>query len=387
MPSPFDFDTVIDRRNTSSTKWEKFGPDVLPFWVADMDFAAPHFILDALRERLDHPILGYTDRPESLNHAFLGWLQHHYGWEIDPNWVVWVPGVVPALNLATHTLQPPSQLIVPTPVYYPFLDLESHSGLDTRYVPMRVTSQTGNKPPSRIDGGHWSMDYEALTKAAQDDAKMMLICNPQNPTGRCYTAHELDQLAQLVAAHDLILVSDEIHSNVLLDPTAQHIPIAHAHPEILNHTISVFAATKTYNIPAMSCAAAVIPDPELRQRFLDARAGIVPSIGPLALLASEVAFNDRSSYIPELLAYLRGNLEAVARVAGPRLAHLEATYLAWINVSDLALDDAEAYFAEQGIGIAPGSLYGVDGYIRFNFGCPKTTLEVGLERLAKALRP
>jgi len=384
MTNQFDFDTVIDRRNTSSTKWEKFGPDVLPFWVADMDFAAPQFILDALRQRLDHPILGYTDRPQSLNDAFLGWLQHHYQWDIDPDWVVWIPGVVPALNLATQTLAPPSQLIVPTPVYYPFLDLADHSGLDTRFVPMQVdTDPTRNS--SDVSGGHWSMDTDALREAAEGETSMLLICNPQNPTGRCYTEQEIAALAQIVAEHNVILVSDEIHSQVLLDPTVRHIPIAQAHPEILSQTISVFAATKTYNIPAMSCAAAVIPDPTLRQQFLDARTGIVPSIGPLGLLASEVAFNDRSSYIEELLAYLRGNLARVAEVAGPRLANLEATYLAWINVSNLNLDDAEAYFAKYGIGIAPSSIYGVDGYIRYNFGCPRATLDAGLARLATAL--
>ena len=381
MTAQFDFDQVIDRRHSSSTKWEKFGPDVLPFWVADMDFATPDFVLDALRKRLDHPVLGYTDRPASLHEALQEWLQHYYGWEVPEEWIVWLPGVVPALNLAARALEPSARLIVPTPVYYPFLDIGEHARLEMVRVAMAV-ARSGSGP----QGGHFEMDLDAIASATQGAGqRMLLISNPQNPTGRCYNAHELEALADLVDRTGAILVSDEIHCPIILDPDARHIPIAQAHPEIAARTISVFAPTKAYNFPGLACAAAVIPDEDLRVGLLAARAGTVPGIGPLGFVAAEAALRDRGGYLDELRRYLRGNLSEIESVAGARLSPVEATYLAWINVADLGLTDAEAHFARHGLGIAPGEIYGEPDYIRFNFGCPRATLDAGLERLAAIL--
>jgi len=367
-----DFDTLLDRRNTHSSKWEKFAPDVLPFWVADMDFAAPAFILDAIRARLEHPILGYTQQPESLVAAFQGWLEHHYDWQVPAEWIVWVPGVVPMLNLAARCVAPDGSLLIPTPVYHPFLYLAKNAGITDVRTAM-----------SEADG--WRMDFEAMAAAITPATSMLMICNPQNPTGRCYSAAELAELAAFVDRHDLLLVSDEIHCNIILDTECRHIPVAAAHPEIAARTISLYAATKVYNIPGISCAAAVIPDPDLRRRFMRARAGLIPGVGPIGFAASEAAFNDRSDWIAALLTYLRGNLEAVRSAVGSRLSPLQATYLAWINVADLNLTDTESYFAEHGIGISPGAQFGAPDYIRFNFGCPRQTLQEGLSRLTAAI--
>ncbi len=367
------FDQPIDRHATSSTKWQKFAADVLPMWVADMDFAAPDFVLDALRERLDHPILGYTDRPASLNTALQGWLEHHFNWSVPDAWIVWLPGVVPALNLAAQSLAAPDRLMIPTPVYHPFLDLAANAGLADDRVAMRVVN------------GRWEMDIDAMRDALTPETRMLMICNPQNPTGRAYTEPELAALAAFVAEHNLLLVSDEIHCNIVLDPDSRHHPIAARHPEIAEQTISLYAATKVYNIPGLSCAAAVIPDASLRRRFLQARRGLMPGIGPLGFIASEAAFNDRSDWMAELVAYLRGNLSLVDEALGKRLAPLDATYLAWIDIRDLDIDHAERYFAEHGVGISPGAQFGAPGYIRVNFGCPRSMLEEGLERLQKAI--
>lgn len=369
---PFDFDQIINRRDSASTKWQKFSEDVLPFWVADMDFAAPDFILDSLRERLAHPILGYTDRPATLMDAFLGWLQRHFDWQVPPSQVVFVPGVVPALNLATQTLQPGDHIIIPTPVYHPFLELADNARVSQTLVPMHAAD-------------NWQIDIAAMQAAVQPNTRMVLICNPQNPTGRCYSHAELAQLADFIERNKLVLVSDEIHANFVLDPDATHIPIARAFPDLASRTISLYAATKIYNIPGLSCAAAVIPDTVLRERFLTARKGLVPGIGPLGFVASEIAFNDRSTWITELQAYLRTNLNLVADCVGQRLSPLQATYLAWINVADLQLADTERYFADAGIGISPGAQFGQPDHIRFNFGCPRQTLETGLQRLSAAL--
>ncbi len=370
----YNFDQHFDRSNTSSTKWEKFAAtDALPFWVADMDFAAPDFILQALRDRLEHPILGYTNRPPSLNEAFQKWLEHHFGWRIPEQWIVWLPGVVPGLNLAAQTQEPGTSLLIPTPVYYPFFDLARNAGLQELRVAMSVTD------------GHWQMDWQAMADALLPSTRMIVICNPQNPTGRCFSDTELAELADFVERHDLILVSDEIHCSLILDPACHHSPIAGSCPEIAPRTITLFAATKSYNIPGVGCAAAVIPDAKLRARFRNARAGLMPSIGPLGFIASEVAFSDRSDWLPQLLEYLRSNLEMVQAAVGDRLAPVQATYLAWIDVENLEIEDTEAYFVQHGLGLSPGAQFGAPGHVRFNFGCPKATLQIGLERLRKAI--
>jgi cystathionine beta-lyase len=196
----YDFDAVIDRSNTNATKLQKYaGTDILPFWIADMDFAVPEFILEPLRARLDHPIIGYTKKPDSLTEAFQGWLMHHYGWQVPAEWVVWLPGVVPGLNMAVHTLATDEQLLVPTPIYYPFLDLQENT-------------QRGQIPvPLQLVDGQWVMNIEHMTRALTDKTRMVCIANPQNPTGRCYSLAELQALAEFLERHDLLLVSDEIH--------------------------------------------------------------------------------------------------------------------------------------------------------------------------------
>ena len=372
------FDQVIERRHSHSTKWQKFAPDVLPFWVADMDFAAPEGILEAVKARLAHPILGYTDRPASLNDAFHSWLQRHFNWSIPDTWVVWIPGVVPGLNLAAQTLSSDQELIIPTPVYHPFFDLAANAGIGEHQVPCLPD-----------EAGVWQFDWSAMQRVLSPACRMLAISNPQNPTGRCYSHQELSQLADYVASNNLLLVSDEIHANIILDETTEHIPIAKAFPQIAKQTITLMAATKTFNIPGLSCAAAIIPDAELREQFLAARKGLLPGIGPLGFAAAQAAFEEDSSWLPQLLAQLRANYHTLQAALGERVAPLEATYLAWIRVDDvigrLSADAAEDYFAQHGLGISPGAQFGDDRYIRFNFGCPPATLQEGLLRLRKAL--
>ena len=343
-----------------------------------MDFATPSFILEALRQRLDHPILGYTDQPESLTNAFQKWLVHHFDWSIPDEWVVWLPGVVPGLNLATQCLNPGDEILIPTPVYHPFFDLAENAGVTEKRVPAHASSN-----------GKWHIDWDEMQNAVNPNSKMVLISNPQNPTGRCYSHAELGQLAQFVERNGLILVSDEIHANIILDPSSQHTPVARDFAHISNQTISLFAATKTYNIPGLSCAAAVIPDAHLRHKFLGARKGLVPSIGPMGFVASEAAFRDRSDWLAKLIATLRQNYQTIRDRLGTRVAPLEATYLAWIDVGDIIqakqIDDVEAYFVSHGIGISAGAQFGQANFIRLNFGCPRETLLAGLDRLEKAI--
>ena len=369
-----DFDQLIDRRHSHSTKWEKYaGQDILPFWVADMDFAAPDFIRNALHERLEHPIIGYTRTPTSLTEAFQGWLNHHYGWSIPAEWVVWLPGVVPGMNMAARCLSPNQRLMIPTPVYYPFLDIADNAQRQDVRVPLI------------LDRGVWRMDIEHM-QSQIGGVKMVMIANPQNPTGRAYTQAELAALADFIDRNDLILVSDEIHCNIVLAEDSKHLPIAQWQPDIAKRTISLFAATKTYNIPGLGCAAAVIPDANLRTRFQAREAGLVSSIGPLNIVASQAAFNDTSDWLDQLLRQLRANAAKLGALVGPRMTKVEATYLAWINIADLGLNDVEAHFESHGLGISDGAQFGQPDYIRFNFACPDVLLTQGLERLSKALQ-
>ena len=370
-----EFDRCIDRSGTGSAKWDKYqGRDVLPFWVADMDFEAPDFLLDALRARLEHPVFGYTRVPDGLVAAFQGWLDRNYQWPVPEEWLVWIPGVVTGLNLAAMaTAQPGGGVLIPTPVYYPFRSVPAHAGQRSIEVPMQC------------DGDRWVMDIDALEAATDADTRILMIANPQNPTGRVYDQAELQELAAFAARRGLVICSDEIHCPILLDQQAVHRPIASLDPAIAERSISLYAATKAYNVPGLSCAVAVIPDAGLRRRFNKARQGLTPLIGPLAYTASEAAFNDQSGWLNRLLAYLRGNHERVRAVAGERMTPVEGTYLAWIDVRDLGLDDPEAHFERHGLGLSGGDAFGGPGFVRFNFGCPRSLLEEGLARFSAAV--
>lgn len=377
---PFNFDEEIDRSQTTSSKWERYaGRDILPFWVADMEFATPDFILDAIRSRLDQRIIGYTRTPPEIVEAFQGWLARSYAWTVPEEWLVWIPGVVPGVNLTARAVaEPDGAVLIPTPVYYPFLSVPENAG------------QAGIQAPLARDGRRWLMDFDALQNAVDDYAsgrpRVLLLSNPQNPTGRAYSKAELTLLADFCLKNDLILCSDEIHCPILLDEDCRHTPVASLYPEIAERTVSLFSPTKTYNIPGLPCAVAVIPDRDLRRAFIKAQLGLLPNIGPLAFTASAAAFADQGDYVPELLAYLRGNRDRLAEVAGARMGPVEATYLAWIDVSDTTIaPHAGAYFEQHGLGLSNGADFAGEGFVRFNFACPRTMLERGIERLEAAL--
>jgi cystathionine beta-lyase len=375
-----DFDEVVDRRGTDSTKWEKYrGRDVLPFWVADMDFRAPSFVVDAVAARLHHGVLGYTQTPPALTGAVLDWLQRELRWKVDEDWLVWLPGVVPGLNLACRAVGAPgTSVLMPVPVYYPFL------------------AAPGNAARARIDvalvsdGSRWIMPMDELERAVRDDTRLLMLCNPQNPTGRVYTTPELGALAELCARHDLVICSDEIHCGLVLDDTKTHVPIASLSPEVAARTITLMAPTKSYNIPGLACAFAVIPDAALRSAFLAARGGLLQNPGPLAYAAAIAAYEDRSDWLPSLRRYLRGNAELLAselrRLPSIGTTPVEATCLAWIDVRALELRDPAGFFERHGLGLSIGEQFGGPGFVRFNFGCPRATLTEGLRRFSAAVR-
>ena len=373
----YDFDAVIERAATASTKWVRYGPDVLPFWVADMDFKAPPGLLAAVEERLRHGILGYTDTPPRLEDAFVDWLADRFGWTVPRDWLVWLPGVVPGLNLAGRTIGDPGQsILIPVPVYYPFLSVPGNAGKQAIFVDLVR------------EKGRWVMDMDRLEAAVRPTTCALLLCSPQNPTGRAYDRNELEALVDFCLRHDLTLVSDEIHCDLLLDATASHAPTATLHPEL--RSISLFSPNKAYNIPGLSVGVAVVADPALRDAFENAQSGLVSGVSPLAFAAALWAYTDRSDWLAAVTGYLAQNRDlledTVAALDGIEMTHVEATYLAWLDVRALGLENPNAHFERFGIGLSDGEEFGAPGFQRFNFACPRGTLEQGLSRLAEAVR-
>ena len=382
------FDEPVERRGTWSTKWDRYRDhegyrDVLPFWVADMEFPAPPPVLEALHARVDHGLFGYTQVPDSLVEATRAFLAERYGWAVEADWLVWIPGVVPGLNLACAAVgEPGDAVMTATPVYHPFLAAPANSERE------KIES------PLVRDGARWVMDLDDMAARVTERTRLFMLCNPQNPTGRVYARSELADLAALAERKDLIVLSDEIHAELLLDPARVHQPFATLSPEIAARTITLMAATKTYNIPGLSCAYAVIPDRDLRRAFRRAGRGLLSGIGPLGFAASEAAYRHGEPWRQRMLAVLRRNEAilrgAVATMDGLAMTPVEATCLAWIDAREAGIDDPHAHFEAAGVGLSPGPQFGGtsragDGFVRFNFGCSRPMLQTGIERMRRAL--
>lgn len=380
----FDFDTRVDRGGTDSQKWQKYaGRDVLPMWVADMDFLSPPPVIAALQRRVAHGIFGYARPVASTIDAVVTACAHHYRWSIDPSWLVWLPGLVGGLNLTAQAFAAPGdEVLTLTPVYPPFMSAPKNSGRVSVPVPLVLDAA-----PAR-----WEIDWDALERAVTPRTKLFFLCNPHNPLARVWRRDELTQLAEFCARHDLVLCSDEIHCDLILDPALPHIPSATLGPDAAARTIILMAPSKTYNIPGLGTSLAIIPNAALRARFVRATAGIVAEVNVLGYTACEAAYRDSEPWRQALLAYLRGNRDHLLSFLQRELpavrveAPIEATYLAWLNVGALGLADPIAHFERHGVGLSDGAFFGAKrgDYVRLNFGCPRATLTDGLTRLKRA---
>ncbi len=375
MPKDFDFDTVIDRRGGDSLKWNKYaGRDVLPLWVADMDFAAPPAVVAALERRVAHGCFGYAKPWPSLTDAVLGYLQRRYQWCVAPEWLVWLPGLVTGINVACRAVN--GGVITATPVYPPFLSAPHYSGRELIKVPLRQRD------------GRWGWDFERMEAEITLQTRLLLLCHPHNPVGRAWNREELAELAAFCRRHDLIVCSDEIHCDLVLETGRPHIPLAMLDADMAKRTITLMAPSKTYNIPGLGCSFAVIPDASLRRRFTDAMRGIVPDVNVLGLAATEAAFGECDAWRDALIDVLRENgsrvESVVAQIHGLSMTHVEATYLAWIDARRLGLENPMHFFEENGLGLSEGADFGTPGWVRLNFGCPRATLETALQRMVSA---
>ncbi len=376
---PIDFDTVVSRKDTDSLKWDKYrNQDILPFWVADMDFKVAQPILDALQVKMDHGVFGYTLPPEALSAAVIAHLKAEYQWSIDPEWIVWLPGVVTGLAVSCRAFcTDGGDIVVNPPIYHHFFDSHEAERQNVVQVPLH-----------KIDD-RWTYDMQALEAAFSNNTRLLMMCSPHNPTGTVFTLSELAAVAQLCEKYDVIMVSDEIHCDLVIDPQAQHHPIASACADSAQRIVTLMSGSKTWNIAGLNCSFAIISDDALRHRFCSAANSIVPSVPPLAFEATLAAYRDGDEWRRELLQYLAGNYEYIRQeirsLKGLVVEPIQATYLAWIDASGLGLDDTQGFFEKHGVGLSAGEQFGQAQYIRLNFACSRSTLEEGVARMRKAV--
>jgi cystathionine beta-lyase len=377
--APENFDRIIDRRDTASEKWEKYrDSEILPMWVADTDFMSPPAVIEALQQRISHGVFGYTQTPAELNQLVVERMHRLYGWSIKADWLVWLPGLVCGLNLSCRSVGAAGDsVLVPKPIYPPFMTAPRLSSRQLVTIPMQQQD------------ARWTLDFDALEAAISADTRLLLFCNPHNPGGTCYRQDELERLASIARRHDLTVCSDEIHCDLILEPGVEHLPLASLNSDIEARSITLMAPSKTYNIAGLGCSFAIIPDPELRKTFRRVRRGIVPDVNLLGYTAALAAYRDGDAWNRRQIDYLRDNRDYLVReinsIPGLRMEPVEATYLAWIDVSAAKLDNPAHFFEQAGVGMSPGRDFGDDRYMRLNFGCPRGMLEEAVRRIRSAL--
>ncbi|MFO7725557.1 MAG: PatB family C-S lyase [Oceanipulchritudo sp.] len=379
MHSEFDFDSFPDRSNTGSLKWQKYhGRDILPMWVADMDFRSPEPVREALRERVEHGVYGYTVPYPGVENAVIEYMKEVHRLEIESEWIVWMPGLVPALNAASRAFESPGDSVMTnTPVYPPFLSAPEWQDKELLAVPLKVA------------GDRYTFDFEAMEAAVNERTRLFILCNPHNPVGRAWSREELLELLAFCRRHDLIVVSDEIHCDLILDPDLPHHTFLSLDPWARDHSLTLMAPSKTYNVPGLACSFIIVPDKGLRRRFQQASRGLITEVNCLGYAGCEAAYRHGEPWRRALLEVLRKNYmrtQSFIRGEMPliRMFPMEATYLAWLDVRPLGLESPDQHFEGHGVGLSNGTFFGSPGFLRLNFGCPPKMLETALERMKMA---
>lgn len=377
----YHFDHLPVRRGTDSLKWQRYGA-ALPLWVADMDFTAPEPVLTALHDRITHGIFGYGAPPDELTETLCARMADLYQWPVTPEQIVYLPGLVCGLNIACRAVgEPGDAVLVQTPVYPPFLSAPLYQ--DRQLLTAELTAEY------RDERLFYSFDDAAFAKAISPETRLFILCHPHNPVGRSFSRDELSRLAAICEQHDLVICSDEIHCDLLLDGQ-RHIPFATLSPEIAQRCITLMAPSKTFNIAGLGASFTIIQNPELRQRFKHAMRGIVPDVNVLALTAALAAYQHGGDWLQQLLPYLATNRDALTDyvdryLPGIHITKPEATYLAWLDCREAGItgNPHEFFIQNAGVAMNNGATFGPggDGFVRLNFGCPRATLLEGLERM------
>ncbi len=383
-----NFDKIIDRHGTNTYKWDALNEfygreDLLSMWVADMDFESPKIIIDKMKERLEHGIFGYTFVSESFKDSVRSWLSKRHGWKIKEGISV-TPGVVPAINLAIRAFSHPGdKVIVQTPVYYPFFAAIENTG---RHIV---------RNPLKYENGKYFMDFEDLKSKIDTRTKILILCNPHNPVGRVWTKPELEKLAEICIENNILIVSDEIHSDIVRRGQ-KHIPIASISPEISEKTISCYSVSKTFNLAGLQTAVSIITNPKLNMEFQNSMENVNLSSGNIfGLVAMEAAYRYGEEWLEELLDYLDGNYKFLKKFVSEKMprvkvAEAEGTYLVWLDFSELGISQDklnDLMVNKAKVALDGGEMFGEEGigFMRINIGCPRKMLEEGLNRIAAAI--
>lgn len=382
----YNFDQQVERRGGDSIKWHKYPPEVLPMWVADMDFVSPQPVLQALRGRIAHGVFGYGITPAALSEAICERLLRLYGWHVSPDQVLYLPGLVCGLNVVCRAVgEAGDGVLVQTPVYPPFLSAPSNQARRLQTAELALTQRAGY--------AYYEIDYDGFEDAITERTRLFILCHPHNPVGRVFDPSELTRLAQICARHDMLICSDEVHCDLLLDGR-RHTPLAALAPDIADRCITLMAPSKTFNIAGLGVSFAIVQNPTLRRQLKSAAAGIVTEVDVLAFAAALAAYRHGAGWLAALLAYLNANRDYLLAYLARHLPDIrptcpEATYLAWLDCRPLQLDEnPQAFFLREakvafndGVTFGPGG----EGFVRLNFGCPRATLAEGLDRMRRAL--
>lgn len=379
----YSFDEIIDRRETESIKWLLFEPDVLPMWVADMDFRSPEPVIRALRNRVEHGVFGYMKEMSELPELLVERMQRLYGWQVQPEEIVFLPGVVVGFNLAAHAMtEPGDAVLMQTPVYHPFFGIAKNVGIVQQTVDLTLRSD-----------GSYEIDWDAFENGITDQTTMFLLCNPHNPIGRVFRKDELQRLAEICLRHCVKICSDEIHCDYIYRGH-QHIPIASLGTEIARNTITLMAPSKTFNVAGLECAFAIIQNPELRDQFCQARQGLVSGPNMMGYIAATAAYREGQPWLDEMLDYMECNRDTLAdfvnqKLPGVRMRKPEGTYLGWLDCREAGIvGKPGAFFLKNArVALNEGAIFGKsgEGFVRFNYGCPRSAMLEALERMKDAL--
>ena len=382
-PIKYDFDRAIERRGTDSIKWKKYGAGVIPMWVADMDFVSAEPIVKALHQRIDHGIFGYTLPPDELRIVIRERLKGLYSWEIEDDDLLFSPGLVTGLNVAFQAYAAPGDgVLAQTPVYFHFIKDPVWHG--------RIL----NEPPLVQKGDTYEIDFDRFEASITDRTKLFVLCNPHNPVARVYTRGELETLAEISLRRHLIIISDEIHCD-LLYPGYRHIPIATLSPEVADRTVTLMAPSKTYNLAGLQCGFIIMKNRNLQTAWRNTSLGIVPGVNIMGHVAALAAFKDGQEWLDQVLAYLTENRDVLAQhvkdhLPGARMSKMEATYLAWLDCRETGIRGnlMEFFLKQVCVGLNDGAEFGKggEGFVRLNFACPRKTLRDAIDRMASSLK-
>ena len=389
-----DFDKKINRAGTASLKYDgrqgMFGAaEVIPLWVADMDFAAPPAVTRSLARRAAHPVYGYSIYPDSLYESLIAWLWQRHGWKVHREWIMMCPGVVPSLHAAVMTFSEPGEsIIAQPPVYFPFFSAVTSTGRQLTYNPLRLRSS------------RYEIDFDHLEQCAEG-ARLLLLCSPHNPVGRVWSKPELEDILHIAKKHDLVIFSDEIHSDLVYPENKHYVLSMLAEASAGNGAkiITAVAPSKTFNIPGLNLSVLIVPDPESRERLIRTFDTMhVSASNPFSIVAFEAAYREGEGWLEELLVYLRETRDYVrsylaAHLPEIRLIEPEGTYLLWLDCSvlkaELKLNDAQLrhfFVHDAGVGMSPGTLFGEagSGFMRMNIGAPRRVIQAALENIKEA---